>query len=137
MVSTRRKVRELAFQTLYQRSKINVLRESENYLFQSTHLNTQHYDFYKKLVIMTWDNIDAIDAIIQKKLTNWKQYRLSSSLNTLLRMSIAEMLYFETKDMEIILNESLEICRKYIGESSIKICNGVLDAAWREIQPSL
>lgn len=131
--ATRRAAREIAFQVLYHRSKLGVTPYGEDLLIQSIQTNKKQYSYCTYLIQHTWDNLDQIDSVIEKHLINWKQSRLSDSLNALLRLGIFELLFEKEIDGKVILNETLEICKKYVDEKATKMCNGVLHAVYQSL----
>jgi len=131
-ISNRRKARILAYQTLYQRKKIGIQPQGEAHLLSQTPLAEKYEDFYRKVIDTTWKELDTIDKTIQGHLINWKQARISESLNALLRIATCELLFFPDTDGKVVLNEAIEICRAYIDSQATKILNGVLHAIWQE-----
>lgn len=131
-ISSRRQARILAYQTLYQRKKIGIQPRGEELLFKATPLADKYSDFCKQLIDTTWKELNAVDETIQRHLTNWKQTRISESLNALIRIATCELLYFPDTDGKVVLNEAIEICRSYVDNQATKILNGVLHAIWQE-----
>lgn len=129
--STRRNARILAFQMIYSREKIGILESGESILFNNNPLSSEYKEFCHKLVALTWEKIEEIDSKIQEYLINWKQYRITDSLNALMRISICELMFFSNTDGKVILNEAIEICRSHVDERAIKILNGVLHSIWQ------
>ncbi len=136
-VSSRRQARILAYQTLYQRKKIGVHPTGEELLFNANPLAEKYSDFSHKLIETTWKELSSVDETIQRHLLNWRQTRISESLNALMRIATSELLYFPDIDGKIILNEAIEICRSYVDTQATKILNGVLHAIWQEKSNSL
>jgi len=130
--SSRRKARILAYQTLYQRKKIGIHPLGEELLSDATPLAEKYSDFCQQLIETTWKELSTIDETIQRHLINWKQTRISESLNALLRIATSELLYFPDIDGKIVLNEAIEICRSYVDTQATKLLNGVLHAIWQE-----
>lgn len=76
-----------------------------------------------------YNHAEEVNDIIQSKLKNWSQSRISRVSGAVLRLSVAEMLYSEDKDMDsIIINEAVEICKKFAGDGDYQFVNGVLGA---------
>jgi N utilization substance protein B len=69
-----------------------------------------------------------ITDLIEKHSANWRLDRMASVDRNVLRMAIAEMLGFPGTPAPIVINEALEIARRYSGPESINFLNGVLDA---------
>jgi len=70
----------------------------------------------------------VIDDLIIKHSQHWRLERMPAVDRNLLRMAIGEMLGFKTTPFPIVINEALEIARRYCAGESINFINGVLDA---------
>lgn len=127
---SRRKSRELAVKLIYSRDRLNDTNEMERFIHPSSHKGEDIDEFADELTEIAWNNLVAIDEIIQKNLKNWKQNRISPVLNAILRISIGEILFYQKTDGKVILNEAIELCKSLVGEQATKICNGVLHAVW-------
>ena len=131
-LSSRRKARILAFQVVYHRKKIGIQKEGEELLFTNTYLSKDHRNFSQNLIDTSWRELENIDQAIQQHLINWRQTRISETLNALLRISICELLFFPETDQKIVFNEAIEICRDYVDKRATKILNGVLHSIWQD-----
>lgn len=69
-----------------------------------------------------------ITELIEKHSAHWRLERMPSVDRNVLRMSIAEMLGFPGTPAPIVINEALEVARRYSAPESINFLNGVLDA---------
>jgi transcription antitermination protein NusB len=76
---------------------------------------------------------DEVDAIIQKHAQNWRLERMAAVDRNLLRVAAAEMLGYPNTPAAVVINESLEIGRRYAAPESINFLNGVLDAIGRDL----
>ncbi len=76
---------------------------------------------------------EEIDGLIQKHAQNWRLERMPVVDRNLLRTGVAEMLGFSATPAAVIINETLEIARRYAAPESIHFLNGVLDAIGREL----
>ncbi|HLI76377.1 MAG TPA: transcription antitermination factor NusB, partial [Acidobacteriaceae bacterium] len=76
---------------------------------------------------------EEIDGLIQKHAQNWRLERMPVVDRNLLRTGIAEMLGFPSTPTAVVINETLEIARRYAAPESIHFLNGVLDAIGREL----
>ncbi len=74
-----------------------------------------------------------IDQLIEAHAQNWRIERMAVVDRNLIRAAVAEMLGYPTTPAAIIINESLEIARRYAAPESIHFLNGVLDAIARDI----
>ena len=128
--TSRRKSRELAVMLIYSRDRLDDSNEMEHFIHPDSHQGKGVDEFANELVEIAWNNLVVIDEMIQKNLKNWKQNRISPVLNSILRISIGEILFYQKTDGKVIINEAIELCKSLVGEQATKICNGVLHAVW-------
>ena len=76
-----------------------------------------------------------IDELILKNSKNWRIERMASVDRSLLRMAIGEMLGMKSTPFPVVINEALEIARRYSAPESINFLNGLLDAVAHAILP--
>jgi len=76
---------------------------------------------------------DEVDALIEKHAQNWRMERMPVVDRNLLRTAVAEMLGYPKTPAAVVINESLEIARRYAAPESVNFLNGVLDAIGREL----
>ncbi len=74
-----------------------------------------------------------IDGLIEEHSQNWRLERMPVVDRNLLRAGIAEMLGFPKTPAAIVINESLEVAKRYAAPESMKFLNGVLDAVARDL----
>lgn len=79
------------------------------------------------------DRQEKIDEMIVAHARNWKLERMPAVDRNLLRMAIGEMLAFRSTPFPIVINEALEIARRYAAPESINFLNGVLDSIARSL----
>jgi N utilization substance protein B len=68
-----------------------------------------------------------IDDLIRKHAANWRMERMAVVDRNLLRLAICEMLEGDTAPA-VVIDEAIEIGRRYSGEESARFLNGILDA---------
>lgn len=76
-------------------------------------------DFFQK-------NHEEVDEIIQKYAKNWDLGRLVKMDKDILRIAIVELLYIKDAPMKVVIDEALELAKKYSTEDSAAFINGVL-----------
>ncbi len=76
-----------------------------------------------------------IDELIASHSRHWRIDRMPAVDRNLLRMAVAEMLGFKGTPFPIIINEALEIARRYSAAESINFLNGVLDSIAHALLP--
>lgn len=82
--------------------------------------------FVRDIVDGVLEKKDSIDKIISKYLENWDLDRLGKTDRAILRLSTYEMLYYNTPKV-VVINEAVELAKKYSDEKIVKLINGVLD----------
>jgi len=89
--------------------------------------------FANKLFEGAAKNVPALDAIIVKHADNWRFERLSAIDRAILRLAIHEMNGTDTPP-KVILNEAVELAKKFSSEESGSFVNGVLDAVHKSMK---
>jgi N utilization substance protein B len=80
-------------------------------------------------------NQEKIDELIVEHSQHWRLERMPAVDRNLLRMAVAEMLGFKGTPFPIVINEALEIGRRYSAPESINFLNGMLDSIARSLLP--
>ncbi len=137
----RRKARELAMQMLYQsdmgkQTAVEVRRlfwegRTDDEGKQTVDMATQA--FAEDLFRVAMERSEEIDELIETHAQNWRLHRMAAVDRNLLRASVAEMIGFKGTPHPIIINEALEIGRRYAAPESITFLNGVLDAISKKV----
>ncbi|PAU95579.1 transcription antitermination factor NusB [Aliifodinibius salipaludis] len=91
------------------------------------------FKFAERLFLKIVNNQDEIDDIIQAHLNNWRLGRLNAIDRLLLRIAIAEFLYYEQIPTKVSINEAIEIAKKYSTKKSGNFINGILDSAREQL----
>ena len=89
--------------------------------------------FANKLFEGAARDITALDAIIVKYADNWRFERLSTIDRAILRLAIHEMNGTDTPP-KVILNEAVELAKKFSSEESGSFVNGILDAVHKSLK---
>jgi N utilization substance protein B len=134
-MGTRRKSRELAMQMLFQGDLGKQKPEDVERLFWGSRedVDEETKGFADDLHRLATQREDEVDALIQKHAQNWRLERMPVVDRNLLRTAVAEMLGFPKTPAAVIINETLEIARRYAAPESLHFLNGVLDAIGREL----
>ena len=74
-----------------------------------------------------------IDETIQAASKNWRLARMAVVDRNILRIAVGELLYEPTLVPAIVMDEAIEIAKRYSGEESAVFVNGVLDAVVRRL----
>jgi N utilization substance protein B len=76
---------------------------------------------------------ERIDELIAEHSRHWRLERMPAVDRNLLRMAVAEMIGFKGTPFPIVINEALEIARRYSAPESINFLNEILDAIARAL----
>jgi N utilization substance protein B len=91
-------------------------------------------EFGERLVNKVIGNIDEIDAKIKERVNNWEMDRIALIDKLLLRMGIAELIYFDDIPPKVSINEVIEIAKNFSTSNSGKFINGILDAVLNDLK---
>ena len=72
-------------------------------------------------------------SLIEPKLRNWEADRIALVDMILIKMGIAELLYFETIPTKVTLNECIDLAKEYSTLQSAQFINGILDNIHKEL----
>ncbi len=93
--------------------------------------------FFRELLRCCIENKKEIDDYIAKHTFNWDMSRIAIIDKNILRMALAELLYFEDIPPKVSINEAIEIAKKFNStDKSSKFVNGILDAIFNDLKSS-
>jgi len=87
--------------------------------------------FAEELFSAAIEHQEKIDELLAANSKHWRLERMPAVDRNLLRMAVGEMLSFKGTPFPIVINEALEIGRRYSAPESINFLNGMLDAIAR------
>ena len=88
-------------------------------------------DFVKDIVYGVVTYQDKIDELANKYMKDWSIERIDRTGASILRMGIFELLYTDTPEI-VVINEAVELAKKYSDDNVRKIINAVLDKVSKE-----
>ena len=125
----RRRGRELALQALYQ------LEITGDHTDATVQAFVRHFSeseecqaFALKLVEGVLERADEVNALISAATENWRIERLSKVDANVLRLASFELVACPDVPVSVVINEAIEIARRYGSEESAVFVNGILDA---------
>lgn len=134
-MSNRRMARECALQALYyaDSAKLSSSSDIEPY-FQDFKADLGDvYPFCNELITGTTFHQPQIDELVSKYAKNWSISRMSVVDRSILRMATYEMVFRDEKTpVAAIIDEAIELAKKYSTENSSKFINGLLDQVKNE-----
>jgi transcription antitermination factor NusB len=130
----RTRARELTMQALYQLDVQG--RDVLDFLGQFfTEVNTD--DYVSKLASDwtkgTWENLKQCDELITASTIKWQFARLSPVDKSILRLSVYQLKFCSDIPPKVVINEAIELAKKFSTDKSPAFVNGVLDAILKKI----
>jgi N utilization substance protein B len=134
-VVNRRLIREVVMQILYAYDirKEDIRTVAEGILPEEISSQPKSKDFAFSLLGKIVPNLTLIDSKIKSHADNWELDRMALIDKNLMRIAIAEMLYFPDVPPKVSINEAIEIAKQYSTDKSGKFVNGILDAVRLEL----
>jgi N utilization substance protein B len=134
---TRRKSRELAMQMLFQADIGKQTPDQVRATFWRSvdDVEPEVRGFAEDLFNSSVAHQEKIDELLVANSRHWRLERMPAVDRNLLRMAVGEMLAFKSTPFPIVINEALEIARRYSAPESINFLNGILDAIARSLLP--
>ena len=137
-MASRHRSRERALQMIYQwdlnREPAGEVREAYwKTLAAETSKKTQDDDFAEQLFERVTSQVSRIDDLIREHATNWRLERMAAVDRNILRMAVSELLD-ETEAPAVIINEAMEVGRRFSTDESGPFLNGILDAIRKSLE---
>ena len=126
----RRKAREAVLESLYcyEIRDDGCIDEIFQYSKDMHQLDDKVAEFAKSLLKKTIENLDKLDNEIAAHVKNWDLNRLATIDKNVLRLGLAELLYFPDIPRKVSIDEAIELAKTYGTAESGRFVNGVLDA---------
>jgi len=124
----RRKARELALKLLYQYDLSGNLPEDileTTDLFEG--LDPETTEFARSTFMGAVAHLKELDALIREGSRKWKLSRIAAIDRNLLRLAVFELMHRRDIPAAVIIDEALEISKKYSDTEAPRFINGVLD----------
>jgi transcription antitermination protein NusB len=135
-MGTRRKSRELALQMLFQADMGKQSSEEVGRTFWSARGEVEEgtRSFAEELFRSAGERALEINALLERHAEHWRLERMAAVDRNILRCGVAEFFAFPETPRAVIINEALEIARKFSAPESVQFINGVLDSIARELE---
>jgi N utilization substance protein B len=92
-------------------------------------------EFARRLFEGTVSEIESIDGLLRRHAEHWKLERMAAVDRNVLRLALYELLHNPETPPAVVINEALELARRFSTAESVDFVNGVLDAV-RKALPS-
>ncbi len=138
-MASRHRCRELAIQMTYQwdlhPQSLQDPKVIDRFWKEQAQASDDNREFFEFLVKGIGNNLPAIDRLIEESLKNWKMTRMEKVDLAVLREAVFEIFFFDGKDPPddaTVINEAIELAKKFGNSGSPGFINGVLDALARK-----
>ena len=134
-MSNRRMARECALQCLYYADSAKMLDgdKVEPYVEDFQRELGENFPFCQDLVEGTTRHLPQIDTLVSKYARNWTIDRMSVVDRSILRMAAYELVYSREKTpVPAVIDEAIELAKKYSTDNTGKFINGLLDQLKKE-----
>lgn len=127
-MGVRRRGREAALKILYSIDLNPVSRnEGCTQILDYGEVPENTREFTRELVEETLERMEEIDGYIQNASLKWEINRMAAVDRNVLRLAVSELTGKTPKPVRVVLNEAIELAKKFGGEESGTFVNGVLD----------
>jgi N utilization substance protein B len=92
-------------------------------------------DFSNVLVEGVVRRLEEVDELIRKASLNWRIDRMATVDRNILRLATFELMEVTDTPMKVVLNEAIELSKRYGSEDSSAFVNGVLDKIGSTLRP--
>lgn len=96
-------------------------------------LSPDKAQFAKDLLRTVLDKSEHLQELIIPKLKNWDPERIAQLDMIMMKMGVAEFLYFETIPPKVTINEYIDLAKEYSTQQSGQFVNGILDNIHKEL----
>ena len=131
MALTRSELREKCMIILYQNDIINKNKNDADIDLISKENMEIENDFVKEVVYGVITHFNEIDSLCNKYMNDWTIDRIDKTGAAILRIAVYELKYTDTPRV-VVINEAIELAKKYSDDSVRKMINAVLDKMIKE-----
>jgi N utilization substance protein B len=134
-MGTRRQSREFALQMLFQADlgRQEAAQVQQTFWAERANLDEGTRAFAEELFRAATERKAEIDRLIEQCADNWRMDRMAAVDRNILRAAVAELLHCPATPRPVVINEALEITRRFSSPESVQFINGVLDRIAREL----
>lgn len=127
--SPRRRARELVLHGLYACEVTeNDPRDVLSQIVKDESLSGKNQDYAKALFTKVRDTREWSDQQLVLLATNWKLDRFAELDKIILRMAMTELRDMPDIPVRVVINEAIELAKKYSTSESASFINGILDS---------
>jgi len=135
-MTTRRKGRECALQMLFQWDITHeaIDKVAISFWEGQDEEPEETRRFAESLAAGAVESVEKIDALIGRHAENWRMDRMAVVDRNILRIATWEFLNVPSTPKSVVINEAIEIARRFSAQESPQFINGILDSIRKEIE---
>lgn len=131
-MTQRRLARESAVEVLY---RLDLVEDEPEAVIQEICARknpSEEAESYLRRIVQTVEkHRDEVDRVLKRNLKRWRLERVTFIDRAILRMGCAELLFFADVPPKVVINEAVEIAKKFGDDNAGKFVNGVLDGVFK------
>lgn len=131
MTKTRSELREKCMIILYQYEIMNTGKTKtpiEEIIKDNIEVENE---FVNTIVKGVLDHIEELNTLANRYMTDWTIDRIDKIGSAILRVAIYELKYTDTPEV-VVINEAIELAKKYCDDNIKKMINAILDKIIKE-----
>ena len=127
------KIRELLMQAVFQMEATrNATLEQLKVFLQGEKLSESNEQYIADVFLKLVDNLDDIDYLINKYSKEWTVDRIPKTDLAILRLALCEMKYIKKYSSGIVINDAVNMAKKFSEDDAYKYINGILGNVYRK-----
>jgi len=130
---SRSRCREWALQLLYQAECVGHRQGEAIRFYRHFEDKGQVPDYLVKLVEGVAAHQEELDALIRQNSEHWRLERMAAVDRNLLRLALYELLHEPAIPAKVVINEAVELAKRYGSEESGAFINGILDRIRQDV----
>ena len=131
----RTRARELAMQSLYQLVvQGDVVLDGLQRFLKENSKEDVVFELADEWTRKTWENVSVCDELIKEAAVKWELSRLCQVDRSILRLAVYQLKFCPDIPGKVIINEAIEMAKKYSSHQSPGFVNGVLDAVLKKVR---
>lgn len=97
------------------------------------HAEQEVEQFAQKLFEGAVAEVATLDQYLREQAENWRLERMAAVDRNLLRLALFELIHYPETPPAVVIDEALEIARRFSDKNSVEFVNGVLDAIRKKL----
>jgi transcription antitermination protein NusB len=90
-------------------------------------------NFARELFLGVVGDIDRVDYLVRRHAENWRLGRMAAVDRSILRVAVYELLHCPGTPPHAVINEALEVARRFSGDGAVEFINGILDSVMKSL----